>query len=179
MTGEFSRVRRFAVAVLALSCASVLFRTQVADALVIRGDEYMYRGDRRAALDRYKRALTIAPGLQVAADRYVFVSLERQTPASLREAVAIADRYLGQHPSDAAVLSDRALCHLHLQEYALAQRDFEQAARSSHAVNDYVFAGWAAARAGHRRQAAGLWREALRVHPGYRPALAALSEHRG
>lgn len=179
MKNEFSRLRRFAVAVFALSCASVLFRTQVADALVIRGDEYMYRGDRIAALERYKRALTIAPGLEVAADRYVFVSLERQTPSSLRAAIAVADRYLRRHPSDAAVLSDRALCYLHLQRYGLAQQDFERAAKATHEANDYVFAGWAAARAGHLRQADGLWREALRVHPGYRPAMAALSERRG
>lgn len=175
MMQEFSRGRRFAVAALALVCSALLFRAQIAEALVIRGDDYMYRGDPVHALERYGRALTIAPSSGVAADRYAFVSLQRRTHASIAAAIAVANRYLGDHPNDAALLTDRALCYLQLHRYMEAERDFERAARSSRAPSDYVFAGWAAQHAGHTRTAVALWREALRIRPGYRPADVALS----
>lgn len=177
MTAEFSRVRRFAIAGAALLCAAILFRAQVADALVIRGDDYMFRGDHLQALERYRRALLIAPSSEVAADRYVLISLQRQTRASLQLAVGVATRYLERNPSDAAVLSDRALCYLHMRRFDAAERDFAQAARAGHSVNDYVFAGWAASHAGHERSALSLWRQALRIRPHYGPALIALRTH--
>ena len=176
---ELSRPRRFAVALFTLFCAATLFRSNVASALMIRGDGYLYRGEQAQALQRYRRALLLSPALEVAADRFVFVSLERQTPQSLRQAIAVANRYLHRNPNDAAVLSDRALCYLHLHRYALAQRDFEQAATISGTPSTYVFAGWAAQHAGRQRRALELWRRALRLRPGYRPALIALSEHPG
>lgn len=160
----------------ALLCAAALFRTQVADALVIRGDDYLYRGDRAQALVRYGRALAIAPDSEIAADRYVFLSLQRQAPASLAGAVTVASRYLGRHPHDAPLLNDRALCYLHMHRYESAERDFRSAARASHLPEEYVFAGWAAEHAGSRRDAAALWREALRIRPRYQPAALALRE---
>lgn len=178
MTHEFSRIRRFAVAAVALLFASILFRTQVADALVIRGDEYLYRGSRTQALVHYNRALAIAPGSEVAADRYVFLSLQRQTSASLALAVKVATRYLRDHPDDAPLLNDRALCYLHMRKYVPAERDFARAARASRRPDEYVFAGWAAQHADRGRDAAALWREALHIRPGYRPAVLALLEQR-
>lgn len=177
MTQQVPRARRFLVAFLAIACAGVLFRAQVADALVIRGDDYLYRGDPVDALERYRRALSLMPSLQVAADRYVFVSMEEHTAPALRRATDLAGSYLRSHPSDAVLLADRALCYLHLHRYVLAQRDFEKAAQVSRAPGNYVFAGWAALRAGRTPQAKALWRRALRLHAGYRPALIALMEH--
>lgn len=176
MSRELSRVRRFAIAAVTLALACLLFRTQIAGALVIRGDDYMYRGDRVAALEHYRRALAFSPSLEVAADRFVFISLQRQTPAALRTAVSVADGFLAAHPGDASLLRDRALCYLHLHRYSSAQRDFEEAARATHAASDYVFAGWAARHAGRERFARVLWRRALDMQPRFRPALIALSE---
>lgn len=176
MNREFSRGRRFAIALLAVIGAGVLLKGQVAQALVVRGDDYLYRGDRPAALERYRRAMIFAPGLSVAADRYVFVTMLQHTAPSLNAAIGAATEYLRAHPRDARLLSDRGLCYLHLHWYALAERDFERAARQTHSPSDYVFAGWAAHRAGLRRTARMLWKRALRARPGYRPALIALSE---
>lgn len=176
MSGEFSRVRRFAVSLIALACAAVLFRSEVAQALVIRGDDYLYRGDRTQALERYRRALAIAPLFSVAVDRYVFVSMQRQSQRSLQAALVVASRYLRVHRDDPVILTDRALCYLHMHRYAAAQDDFQRAAHSSHAVSDYVFAGWAARDAGRKRQALRLWHKALHVQPGYAPARIALRE---
>lgn len=178
MTEELSRFRRFAVAALALLCAGVLFRAQVAEALVIRGDDYLFRGDRVQALVRYNRALAIAPNFEVAADRFVFLSLQRQTAASLAAGLAVADRYLYGNPADTALLNDRALCYLHLHEYELAEHDFARAARASGLPGEYVFAGRAAEHAGQASEAAALWRQALRIRPHYAPAAIALREQR-
>jgi tetratricopeptide (TPR) repeat protein len=177
MNRPFSRLRRFAIAAVALALAFVLFRPQVAQALIVRGDEFLYRGNTSAALERYQRALALMPESQTAADRYAFLSLQRNTPSSLRRAITIAGRYLRRHPDDAVLLTDRALCYLHQKRYALAQNDFEHAARSSHAPESFVFAGWAAEHAGRAKSARTLWRLALAVRRGYRPALIALSEH--
>lgn len=178
MTAEFSRARRFALAGVALALSALLFRSQIADALVIRGDDYLYRGDSVAALERYRRALSIEPRSQTAADRYVFVSMRVQTRASLDRAIAAATRYLSRRPSDATVLGDRALCYLHEKRYALAQADFERAARSARSPSAYVFAGWAAKRGGRDAAARALWIRALRVSPRYRPARVALTQDR-
>jgi tetratricopeptide (TPR) repeat protein len=174
----FSRLRRFAIAAIALTLAFVLFRSQVAQALIVRGDEFLYRGNTAAALERYQRALVLMPQSQTAADRYAFLSLQQNTPASLQRAITIAGRFLRRHQDDAVLLNDRALCYLHQKRYALAQKDFERAARSSNAPESFVFAGWAAEHAGRMKSARTLWRLALSVRRGYRPALIALAEHR-
>lgn len=177
MNRPFSRLRRFAIAAVALVLAFVLFRSQVAQALIVRGDEFLYRGNTPAALERYQRALALMPESQTAADRYAFLSLQQNTPSSLRRAITIAGRYLRRHPGDAVLLTDRALCYLHQKRYALAQNDFERAARSSRSPESFVFAGWAAEHAGRAKSARTLWRLALSVRHGYRPALIALWEH--
>lgn len=177
MRRPFSRTRRFAISAFALIVAGVLFRSQIAGALAIRGDDYLYRGDKAQALERYRRALAVDPFSSTAADRYVFVSMQLHTPQSLRGGIAVASRYLAARPNDAALLADRALCYLHARQYALAQSDFERAARVSRAAGYYVFAGWAAQRQGRHAGALALWRTALAVQPHYRPAMMAIAEH--
>lgn len=178
MTREFSRPRRFAAALAALLCSVFLFREQIADALVIRGDEYLYRGKAVEALERYRRAMHISPLSETATDRYVFVSMQIRDADALKRAILVADRYLVSRPNDPAVLSDRALCYLHLRRYALAQADFVDAARSAHTANYYVFAGWTAQHRGRKSSARELWRAALSIDPRYGPAVRALAEHR-
>jgi tetratricopeptide (TPR) repeat protein len=166
------------LAVCSLVCAAILFRPQLGDALIIRGDDYLYRGDSAQALERYRRALAIAPFSQAAVDRYIFVSIQRQTPGALSSAVEIATRYLSTFPDDETIRADRALCYLHLRRYVEAQLDFEHAAHTSNSATDYVFAGWAAKHAGQRRAAQRLWRQALTAQPHFGPARLALAELR-
>jgi tetratricopeptide (TPR) repeat protein len=177
MSNPFSRSRRFAIAFVALALCAILFHNQIAEALVLRGDDYLYRGDTVSALERYNRALHIAPSSQVAADRFVFVSLQRNTRTSLRTAVQVATHYLSARPHDSVLLTDRALCYLHEKRYARAELDFERAARASETPDAYVFAGWAAEHMGRKNAARVLWEKALSVRRNYRPALIALAEH--
>lgn len=176
MSEELTRGRRFVLAGMALAIAGVLFRSEVAQALVVRGDDYMYRGEQSAALERYRRALALDPSFEAAADRYVFVSVQIHTPAALSAGIAVAGAYLSRHPDDPRVLSDRALCYLHQRRFIVALRDFERAARISRRPQDYVFAGWAARRAHRYRAARTLWLAALALRPKYAPARIALEE---
>ncbi len=178
MNREFSRGRRLGIAIVSLCVAALMFRREIAEALVVRGDEYLYRGSVLQALERYRRALSIFPGAQVAADRYVFVSMQSRSPHALEHAIAVATRYLDVNQNDALLLADRALCYLHARRYALAQADFERSARVTNSSENYVFAGWAAERQGRHAAAVALWRAALRMRPHYVPALIALKDRR-
>jgi tetratricopeptide (TPR) repeat protein len=174
MKASLSRQRRIGVAIVALSLASVLFRGQVADALVVRGDDFMSRSALAEATIRYERARAIDPGNSSAVDRVVFAGMEIRTPASLRHATAAANVYLAEHPNDGAILADRALCYLIERRYGLALFDFEHAAKVQRDARYFVFAGWAANRIQQRGRARRLWKAALEIDARYVPARVAL-----
>lgn len=174
---QLSRGRRACVAAFALAASAVLFRSQVADALVVRGDDFLYRGDRAAALLHYKRALSIDGHSEAAADRFVFIEMQQRTGKSLRDAVAVSTVALSAQPHDAVLLADRALCLLLLRRYDAARSDFESAARINDDARYYTFAGWASFHAGNLIAARALWRAALRADPRFRAASMALAEH--
>ncbi len=170
----FSRTRRFAVAGAALGIAAILMRSQIAEALTVRGDEYLYSAKPAAALERYRRALAITPDTESAADRFTFVSMEQHSIPALHAGIAVAGRYLSRHPKDALLLSDRALCFLIERRYAKAQDDFEQAARIDKDSQMFVFAGWSAWHRGLHVTARSLWRDALQIDPRDGAAVLAL-----
>lgn len=171
-----ARARRFAIAGIALTIALAAFRSQIADALVLRGDAMLYRNQLTRARAMYARALEFDASSAAAADRYVFISLEQRTYPSLQSAILVASKYLHLHPLDPSVMADRALCYLLERRYVRAQRDFERLARETRDPRYAVFAGWAALRTGNRAHAIAWWKDALREHPSYRPALDALKE---
>lgn len=171
-----TRGRRFVLAVTSLLLAAPLFHAQLADALVTRGDEFLYRGNTSAAKDYYARALGVDGTSEAAADRFVFFSVQNRTERSLKAAITVASRYLSRVPSDAPLLEDRAMCYQYERRYDLARADFERAARLTHDPRYYTFAGWAAKRSGKRAAAVKLWLAALHVDPHFLPARRALRE---
>ena len=136
----FTRPRRFRMAITGIVLAAFLFRSQVAQALVVRGDDFMYRGESATALAHYSRALRLDPNSSIAADRYVFVQMERHTGTALRSCISTANAYLLKNPNDATVLGDRAMCYLLQRRYARALRDFRAAVRLSPGTRQYVIA---------------------------------------
>ena len=168
--------RRFAVALLGIAVSIILFHTQLAGALIVRGDEMLVRNSYDGASNRYRRALWLDSSSSIAADRFIFVSLQRRTPQALRSAVGVASAYLAKRHDDPTVLFDRGMCQLLLKRYRAALLDFDRAARLTRDPQEYAFAGWAAKRSGKLSQAVKLWNAALRLRPGYRPAMAALAE---
>lgn len=171
-------LRRLSVATVSLALATLLFHTQLADALVIRGDDFLIQNRFGAASDRYLRALWFDAGSKTAADRYIFVSLQRRSRDKIRSAIGVADAFLSAHGLDSTILFDRAMCYLTLRRYRAALLDFKRAAYLTRDPQAFVFAGWAAKRAGKRAEAVELWRAALRLRIRYAPAAAALAELR-
>lgn len=100
----------------------------------------MYRGQRAQALTRYNRALRIDPDLALAADRYVFVSMQEHTASALGSSIAVADAFLRRQPNNADVLADRGMCYVLEHRYAKALSDFEAAARLSAHTAQYSMA---------------------------------------
>jgi tetratricopeptide (TPR) repeat protein len=173
MSATATPFRRLRIAVLALLVSSLLFRGAVADALVVRGDDFLYRGDTLQALAHYRRALVVDARSSVAADRFTFVAMMRRSHSSLNDCIIVASRFL-QRGESAGVRSGRALCFLALRRYHSARQDFERAAALNHSARDLVFAGWAAKRTGDGRGARHLWALALQWSPAYQPARSAL-----
>lgn len=168
--------RRCTAAAIALLASAALLRAPIADALVLRGDDLLYQNQRDAALDHYSRALALDPQSATAADRYVFVMMQRHTAQALADALSAANRFLAKHPMDAPVLADRAMCYLLRRKYSAARADFERAGTSARQPKYYVFAGWAALRSHDAASARRLWHAALAMDGRYQPALSALGD---
>ena len=179
MSEPFSRGRKICVAVSALFLSAVLFRTQIAGAIVARGDDLLVRGNKGSAMRYYERALIIDPSTSLAADRLAFTLLQQRTSQSLLRCVATVTEFFARNRADSELLADRALCFLLLHRYAAAEDDFRRAASASiiNEPRNEVFAGWCAWRERRREEARALWRAALHASPRYRPAAIALAEH--
>lgn len=178
MTASLTRVRRTIVAATALLLGTFLFRSQVASALVVRGDDFLYRNDTSAALARYERALALNGGDPAAVDRIAFLGIEQRTRFSLRRATAVTSVYLGSHPNDAIILADRGLCYLIGREYVRAQSDFQRAAEILRDPRYFTFAGWAAYHAHDPQRARRLWIHAMAIDRSFLPARIALEHTR-
>ena len=166
--------RRIVVALVAVMIAALLFRPQIASALVSRGDEFLARGNAGAARVYYRRAMLVDGESPTAVDRFVFFGTMSRERAVLQQAIAAASAYLSAHAADAVLLEDRALCYQRTGRFEEAASDFEAAARVTGSGRDFTFAGWAAFRSGHSARARRLWLEALRRSPAYGPAMSAL-----
>ncbi len=167
--------RRIALVAVAAGATAIVLRGTLASALVTRGDEMLYAGQRMRALAFYRRALLVDENDADAVDRYVFLSMTLHRADALRRAVAVATRFLTIRPADARVRFDRALCEWRLKRAPQAERDFVAVARVKRDARAYVFAGYAAAATGAQERARQWWRAALALDAAYAPARRALS----
>jgi tetratricopeptide (TPR) repeat protein len=177
MKSPFRRERRFAVAIVACIIAAFIFRSAIADGLVIRGDDLAYQGRSSDALSHYARALWMDPSSEVAADRYTFTLIERHTSNALYSAITAANAFLSRNPNDAAILEDRAICYLMLHRYRQAEKNFGRSARISADPRVYVFAASAALHAGRLGDAKVFWHRALALDRTLKAAKLALESH--
>ena len=166
--------RRFALAAIALAVSGWLLRGQIADGLVVRGDEMLYRGDSNAALTYYRRAMLLDPGDGTAVDRFAFFAITTHGSVRLRESVAIASRYLRDHPGDDVVRMDRAMAYRSLADNRDALADFARIGKRAADPRALTFAGYCALALGQRHQAIGLLREAMALAPSLPAARHAL-----
>ncbi len=167
------RARRLLCAAVALALAATLFRAQLADALVTRGDDAFRNGDVAGALRAYGRALQLDPHSVVAADRLAFFLALRHDRVHAARAVTVATTALAVRPA-AALYADRAFAEMQLRRWHAAADDFGAAGMLGRDARYDHLAGRMALRSGDRAQARSYARRAIAADPAFAPARALL-----
>jgi tetratricopeptide (TPR) repeat protein len=170
--------RRTTVALVAVALSAAIVRPQLADALVVRGDEYLYRAQPSRALGYYARALAIDAGDGAAADRFAFVAMMLHDRAAIAEALRVTSAYLQLHPGDTTVRLDRAMAFRADGNASGALADFSLAGAQTGDARALTFAGYAAKVLGKQSLARRLWSSALAVNHNFTPAARALERYR-
>lgn len=157
--------RRFALAAIALGIAAWVVRGQVADALVTRGDEWLYRAMPGRALQYYRRAVWLDAGDAAAVDRFAFAAALLRDGRESEESIAFSTAYIARHPGDAVVRMDRAMAERAIGQTRRALADFAAVGMEKHDPRALVFAGHAARMLGERSYARDLLIAALALQP--------------
>ncbi|MGB8519184.1 MAG: hypothetical protein WCD38_03385 [Candidatus Tumulicola sp.] len=168
--------RRVALAAAAVAVSGILLRGQVADALVVRGDEFLYRSNSKAALRYYRRALRFDANNTVALDRVLFVSTLLRNRTQMRDAVERSTGYLDRRPDDDAIRMDRAMACRALGDASTAAADFAIAGYRTRDARALALAGFASRTVADERAAVRLFRAALVLAPKMPAALHALAD---
>jgi tetratricopeptide (TPR) repeat protein len=166
--------RRAAVVSVALLCAALLLHERVSQALVSRGDAFLYRGRLDTAQTFYERALLLTPRFPPAVDRELFTALQRGDPRALARAARIADEAEARVPVPERLHVNHALALEHLGRFTEAERDFARAGAAERSAILMTLAGWSARHAGRRADARRYWRTALAFDRRYAAARRAL-----
>jgi tetratricopeptide (TPR) repeat protein len=160
-------LRRLLLATTGIAVAAVALRGSVADALVVRGDEFLYKGSQARALRYYGRALWMDPLDGTAVDRVAFVATMSGNADDLRNAIRMASEYLVLVPQDDRVRMDRAMAYRRVGEKARALSDFAIVGRRDKDARALTFAGFAAADLGELQCARAFWMAALSLAPEF------------
>jgi tetratricopeptide (TPR) repeat protein len=174
-TAPIPPLRRVAVAGFSLVCAALLFRGEVASALVTRGDDVLRAGDIDGSVRAYTRAARLDPASAVAADRLAFFLLVRRKAGDAERAHAVAATALNAAPNAPALLADRAYAAQRLGRWRDAERDFAAAARYAHDPRYAHLAARMALRVRDRAASRAHLRTALALDSAYAPARALLA----
>jgi tetratricopeptide (TPR) repeat protein len=166
--------RRIALALIGIVASGYLLRPQISQALVVRGDERLYRGSATEALGYYRRAIETDPLDGSAVDRFAFSAVSLRKPMLVRDAIELSSQYLRRRPDDDVVRMDRAMAFRLLGNWKNAADDFARVGKRERDVTALTFAGYAARALHDDKRATALWREALGVNSTFRAARRAL-----
>jgi hypothetical protein len=142
--------RRYLLAAFSAAVALVLLRPLIADALCVRGDEFLRTGDPVTAQHYYRFALASDPDSGTAAERFVFAALEIHARPALAAGIKVADAYLLRHDDD-AIRIDRALALWSINDLRRAEKELRAVAERTHDRRYARLANIAALRARLRR----------------------------
>lgn len=170
-----SHPRRCMLAAISLAAAGLLFRGNLAAALITRGDDLLRAGDIGGAVRAYSRSQRLDPHSAVPADRLAFFLLVRRAPGDAARAYAVADAGLRLAPGDAALLADRGFAAQRLSRWHDAERDFAAAARAGRDARYAHLAARMAERRADRSAERAHLRAALALNASYAPARALLA----
>ena len=171
---EIPVTRRIALALIAIILSGYALRPQISQALIVRGDERLYRGNASQALGYYRRAIEIEPYEGSAVDRFAFAAASLRDRRAAREAIELASAYLHRRPTDDVVRMDRAMAFRLLRDWPHAMEDFQRVGERERDATAMTFAGYAAEAERDRSHALGLWRRALVFDGTFRAARNAL-----
>jgi tetratricopeptide (TPR) repeat protein len=166
--------RRFVLALTGVLVGGYLLRPQVSEALVIRGDERLYRGSAADAMIYYRRAIEADPLDGAAVDRLLFGAISLRDRRIVRDAIQPASAYLRRRPNDDVVRMDRAMAFRLLGDWGRAADDFQRAGLRERDATALTFAGYAALAMHQKARALALWRSALSVDSRFVAARHAL-----
>jgi hypothetical protein len=169
-----SPLRRTLLALTGVAISALLLRSQVADALVVRGDEFLYRAQPSRALGYYARALMVDSDDGAAADRFAFVAMIVRDRRAITETLRETTVYLQRHPEDSVVRMDRAMAYRVAGVARGAMEDFALVGARTGDPRALTFAGYAADSLGRRTLARRFWRAAIGAQPGFPSAIRAL-----
>lgn len=172
---EIPTARRIALGLTGIVMSAYLLRPQISQALVVRGDERLYRGSAVDALSYYRRAIATDPFDGAAVDRFAFGAVSLRKPALVRDAIDLSSQYLRRRPDDDVVRMDRAMAFRLLRDWPHAADDFARVGRRERDATALTFAGYAARSLHEEKRAAAFWREALAVDRSFRAARHALN----
>ncbi|HTD35206.1 MAG TPA: hypothetical protein VK665_16190 [Candidatus Elarobacter sp.] len=175
MTAPIGLTRRFTVALASVACAGMLFRGNVASALVTHGDNQARAGDVDAAVRSYARAIRLDARSVTAADRLAFTLLMRRRTGDAALAFRVADAALRDVPGAPALLADRALAAERLGRWHLAERDFAAAAVAGRDPRYAHLAARMAERVHAAVRVRAHLRDALALDAAYAPARVLLA----
>ena len=120
--------RRLLLAALSALLSVALLRPLIADALCIRGDEFLRSGEPMTAQHYYRLALWSDPACETAAERFVFAALEIHSRRSLEAGIEVADAYLLRR-EDTTIRIDRALALWSVRNYPRAAEELRLVGR--------------------------------------------------
>jgi Tfp pilus assembly protein PilF len=168
-------LRRFLIPVVAIPIAGLLFHAQVADGLVIRGDDEFQSGNARAAYKFYQRARFFDHDSSVAAERITTLGIMSRSATFVHQAVAVADDQLARQPGDTLVRQNRALLEQKLSQPDRAYADWRLVALQT---TDPVVVEYAARAAERHHQfdlARRFYQRTLQLNPNRATARRALA----
>ena len=170
MIHKRSFLRRSSVVFVALCASTLILHAQLADALVVRGDELAARGMLPRAEAMYERAIFLDPRSSVSVDRLLFAAILSHRGDRLRNAISRSSTYLRNVPTDDTVRMDRALALQMDGRLTQAECEFQRVGVERRDARALLFAGLDELRGGKRAAAHRLFAMAHRIDPSFAPA---------